>query len=125
MLQADKQDMWASESPKIGKPRAETKPCLSYWIVHKHPVELSLSFDFAAAAMTAAQPLHLLCACKGLRIAVQSRSLKAGSIQVTVPAGLPVPAGLTTQCIVTMKSLFGSPMLGLRSAHNSCKFDFG
>lgn len=33
-----------------------------------------------------------------------------------LPAGLPVPAGLTTQCIVTMKSLFGSPMLGLRSA---------
>ena len=96
--------------------------------MHKHPVELSLSFDFAATAMTSAQPLHFGVHMQGIANSpvekVPSRSMKAGSTQVTVPAGLPVPAGLTTQCIVTMKSLFGSPMLGLRSAHNSCKFDF-
>jgi hypothetical protein len=33
-----------------------------------------------------------------------------------VPEDLLDPAALTTQCIVTMKSLFGSPILGLRSA---------
>ena len=32
-----------------------------------------------------------------------------------VPEDLLDPAALTTQCIVTMKSLFGSPILGLRS----------
>ena len=33
-----------------------------------------------------------------------------------IPEDLLDPAALTTQCIVTMKSLFGSPILGLRSA---------
>ncbi len=33
-----------------------------------------------------------------------------------VPEDLLDPAALTTQCIVTMKSLFGSPILGLKSA---------
>ena len=35
------------------------------------------------------------------------------------PADLPNPAALTTQCMVTMKSLLGSPMLGLKSAEIS------
>ena len=112
--------------------------CVSCYCTAQHPVDLSFSLDLAAAPQTIQLQLWQCFGVtqqfwddmplKRLSYAVpwarnMAASMKAGAEKVAadvhtafVPEDLLDPAALTTQCIVTMKSLFGSPILGLRSA---------
>ena len=105
------------------------QPPVQRYCTVQQPVAFSLSFDLAATPQQACECTNCastqpctLASNINRNFQVTQRQLEwphcayEGHDKGCRPADLPNPAALTTQCMVTMKSLLGSPMLGLKSA---------